>query len=54
MGPEYEVERKCSIYKGGVEIAKFEGNMENWIQKPGWTALAVGDWNEFLKKCAAA
>lgn len=53
-GPEFEVERNGSIYRQGIEIAKYGGSTQKWIPKAGWCRLAVGGWNEFSKRRAAA
>lgn len=36
LGAGFEIEGNGSIYKQGIEVAKFDGNTEKWIQKPGW------------------
>lgn len=36
-----------------ARVGEAEGDMEKWTQKPGWSVLAVGDWNEFLQECVA-
>lgn len=40
---EFEAESNGSIDKQEVEVAKFDGTSDRWIQKPGWCALVVGD-----------
>lgn len=46
----FDFERNGSVYKGGVEVARYDGNTKNWVRKQGWEMLGFGDFTEVVKR----
>lgn len=49
LGPGFAFEKTGSIWKGPVEIMKYDGNNERNERKKSWQRLDLGDWNDMLK-----
>lgn len=45
-----EFERRGSVYKGGVEVARYDGTKKSWVRMQGWGTMGLGDCNGAAKQ----